>query len=108
MSYATSKLTVDQYKANVIGTFVCSCYTHGAPYSLERDYLVKKVTYAELQKHYITTGGMALIPDATPQQQLIQFVNFLNTATKDRIAAMCAAVINEREGRTHYYAQSAA
>lgn len=108
MSYHTSKLSVEQYKANVIGTFVCSCYTHGAPLSMEREYLVKKVSYAELRAHYIATGGTANIPDATAQQQLVQFVNFLNTAPKDRIAAMCAAIINEREGRTHYYSQHAA
>ncbi len=98
--YSTALIAVDFYKANVMGEYICSCYTPNARLEEEPEYLVKTVTYAALHEQW--KGEQKRLPE-TKQEQYILFTNWLNTATKEDIQQLCSRVINIREGRTGYY-----
>jgi hypothetical protein len=101
--YNKAKIVVDFYKANVIGMYVCSCYTPNADVKEEPEYLVRNVSYDQLKEHFADSKGMIDIEFSPDDQKLITFNKFLNNCHKDEIEKMCAEVINKREGRTGYY-----
>lgn len=100
--YDTSKIAVDFYHPQKNGSFICSCYTPGAPACVESEYLVKVVTYQELKDNIADSFGMVDISFAD-ENRSISFDKYLSGLSFREIMIHCASVINAREFRTHLF-----
>lgn len=101
--YETSKIIVDVCTPQSGGRFVCSCYTIKAPQSIEPEYLIKTVTYAELKERIANKDGKVDISFFETEQHFISFDHYLSMLDRCQLANHCTDVINRRENRTHLF-----